>query len=445
MNPALALVQAFWMARRNFSHLRGAALTAYQDRRAQSIVGFARNHSPFYAAHYRDASALEWRCLPTIDKAVMMANFSTLNTRRVAIDVAMAAALAAEQSHDFRPRVGDLTVGLSSGTSGHRGLFLIDEEEQARWVGAVVARVAPPLGRHGLRVTLFSLSGSNLYRRLQRRWLRFEHFNLATSIDAAVLRLNTSPPDLLAAPPSYLHALSERKLAGDLRVQPRRLISVAEVLDPHVEAQLTERFGCAVHQIYQCTEGLLGISCKAGRLHVQEDLVAVQAEPIDSIDDTTRVTPIVTDLWRRVQPIIRYRLNDILVFGPPGACACGSAFRTIERIEGRVDDVCRFATPDGSLRPVFPATLRRMILLSSPAVRDFEVIQDRDSHLRVRIALAAGAEFEPVSTRVRHAVQNGLYEQGVAANALEVEQGEPERFTTRKLRRVRRISREASK
>ncbi len=440
MIPALALVQSFLLARHNFMHLRGAALAAYQDRRAQSIVRFAREHSPFYAAHYLDCPANDWRHLPTIDKTLMMENFSTLNTRRVSIDAAMGAALAAERLHDFRPRVDDLTVGLSSGTSGNRGLFLIDEEEQARWIGAVVARVAPRLSRRGLSVTLFSLSGSNLYRRLQRRWLRFEHFNLATSIDEAVARLNANPPDLLGAPPSYLHALSERQLEGSLHVQPQRLISVAEVLEPHIEAQLTERFGCAVHQIYQCTEGLMAISCKAGRLHLQEDLVAVQGEPIDSTDGSMRITPIVTDLWRRVQPIIRYRLNDVLVLGPAEACRCGSAFRTLERIEGRLDDVCRFTTPDGALRSVFPATLRRMVLLSSPAVRDYEIIQERDSCLRVRIALAAGAEFGPVSTLVRKAVETGLHDQGVRATTLEVEQGEPERFTTRKLRRVRRAS-----
>ncbi len=439
MSPGFALAHSFWLARHNFRRLHGAALADYQDRRAQSIVGFARRHSPFYAALYGAEPATRWRTLPTIDKAVMMANLSTLNTRQVKLETALETALAAESSRDFRSRVGDLTVGLSSGTSGHRGLFLIDEQEQARWAGTVVARVAPRIRRHGVRITLFSMSGSNLYQRLQRGWLSFQHFNLATPIDEAVTRLNSHPPDLLAGPPSYLHALSERQLAGELRIRPERLISVAEVLEPQIETQLRERFACAVHQIYQCTEGLIGVSCKNGRLHLQEDLVVVQTESVEATAESQRVTPIITDLWRQVQPIIRYRLNDILALCPAEACSCGSGFRTIERIEGRLDDVCRFAASDGSLLSVFPATIRRMVLLASGAVRDYEVIQERDSQLRVRLALASGAELNTVATLVRKAIEAGLREQGIADADLVIEAGEPQRFTTKKLRRVRRL------
>ena len=439
MTPALALAQAFWLARGNFRRLRGAALADYQDRRAQLIVAFARRHSPFYSSHYSDTATHDWRLLPSIDKAVMMENFSSLNTRHISVNAAMATALAAEKSGDFSPRVEGLTVGLSSGTSGNRGLFLISEEEQARWVGTVLARVVPRIGLQGLHITLFSMSGSNLYRRLRRGWLRFEHFNLATSIDEAVVHLNMIPPDVLVAPPSYLHALSQRKFAGELRASPKRLISVAEVLESHVEVQLRERFACEVHQIYQCTEGLIGISCKAGRLHLQEDLVVVQTEPVDAVGDSVRITPVITDLWRRVQPIIRYRLNDILILAAPHECVCGSSFRVIEQIEGRVDDICHFQTADGFERLVFPATLRKMVLVSSPDILDYEAIQERDSHLRVRLDIEPNVDFHGVSLLVRQAIEAGLKEQGVGAVQLEIEQGKPRRFITRKLRRVRRV------
>lgn len=46
----------------------------------------------------------------------------------------------------------------------------------------------------------------------------------------------------------------------------------------------------------------------------------------------------VTDLERKAQPIIRYRLNDILVERKE-PCGCGSPFLALEKIEGREDDV----------------------------------------------------------------------------------------------------------
>lgn len=36
-----------------------------------------------------------------------------------------------------------MTVGLSSGTSGNRGLFLVSEREQDAWTGTVLAKLLP--------------------------------------------------------------------------------------------------------------------------------------------------------------------------------------------------------------------------------------------------------------------------------------------------------------
>jgi len=431
---ALTLMEAFHRARRDARSLRGQALRAYQDKRAEAMVAYAVANAPFYARHYRDRDLRAWRSLPTIDKRAMMENFGEINTRGVALDEAMHAALTAERTRDFRPTVRGLTVGLSSGTSGHRSLFLADRTEQARWVGVVLARVLPPFRLRGYAITLFSMSGSNLYDDLRGRWLRFHHHDLATPLDEAVRRLNAEQPDLLCGPPSYLEALSARRIEGSLRIAPRKVISVAEVLEPHIAASLEERFGCPVHQVYQCTEGLVGISCRLGRLHAQEDLVATQFERVSPDDMVT--TPIITDLWHRTLPILRYRLGDAVTLAAD-ACACGSAFQVIERVEGRCDDVCEFERRDGSLRPVFPATVRRMVLLASEGIADYDAVQERPSHLRVRIAIRRGADPAHVSRDVRAAVMAGLEEQGVVASDVHIEIGDREPATGKR-RRVRR-------
>ena len=101
-------------------------------------------------------------------------------------------------------------------------------------------------------------------------------------------------------------------------------------------------FGVPIGQVYQCTEGLLAVSCPRGSLHLQEDLVAVELEPAADCEEP-RWSPIVTDLWRRTQPtIVRYRLNDLVTLRET-PCDCGSAFRVLDRIDGRCDDVCTFA------------------------------------------------------------------------------------------------------
>ena len=69
-------------------------------------------------------------------------------------------------------------------------------------------------------------------------------------------------------------------------------------------------------------------------LHLNEDIVYIEREYLDD----RRFVPVVTDLERKAQPIIRYRLNDILVERKE-PCGCGSPFLALEKIEGREDDV----------------------------------------------------------------------------------------------------------
>ena len=141
------------------------------------------------------------------------------------------------------------------------------------------------------------------------------YFDLMTPVPAAVAALNRYQPQIVVAPPSLLGFLADEHAAGSLRIRPDRLISVAEVLEPQDRARLVATFQAPVHEIYQCTEGILAASCAHGSLHVQEDIVALQFEPLTPSPAHPRFTPIVTDLWRRTQPIIRYRLNDVLQFG----------------------------------------------------------------------------------------------------------------------------------
>jgi len=212
---------------------------------------------------------------------------------------------------------------------------------------------------------------------------------------------------------------------------------VAEVLEPHDREQITAAFGAPVEQIYQCTEGLLAVSCAAGALHIQEDVVALQLAPLP--DDAERVVPIVTDLWRTTQPIIRYRLNDLLQIDPR-PCACRSAFRVIRAIEGRCDDVCYFEAVAGGARPFFPDTIRRMILLASAQIQDYQAVQERSGDLRIRLSIPDGAAFDAIAQAVRASVAATVAQYGCHPPTVTIEQGIIPAVPGAKRRRVQRIA-----
>jgi putative adenylate-forming enzyme len=150
-------------------------------------------------------------------------------------------------------------------------------------------------------------------------------------------------------------------------------------LDELDRRRIEDRDGLRVEQIYQATEGLLGISCEHGLIHLNEPFILVEPEWQDT--ERTRMIPIVTDLKRRSQPVIRYRLNDVLRVAE-GPCGCGRPSLALAGVDGRRDDVL-WLNGTGALIPVFPDVLARTILRGVQDLRDFEVQELARGHWRL--------------------------------------------------------------
>lgn len=374
------LISALYFARTrwwlNF-HSR-TELLAWQTR---SIEHFMRT-TLLKAPYYQGIKARTLHELPLMDKGSMMAGFNERNTRGVALNDALAVGLQAEQSRNFSPRLGDLTVGLSSGTSGNRGVFLVSDAERLRWAGVLLGRALPSvLLRHilspwkkPLRIAFFLRANSNLYTTLNSRRIDFAFYDLLEGAHAALASLNRHPPDVLVGPPALLRALSDCVRSHALSIHPQHIISVADVLEPQDRTLIEAAFHLPVHQLYQATEGFLGYTCEQGTLHLNEAHMHIEPEWLDA--EQTRFHPIVTDFSRETQLIVRYRLNDVLrVAAQP--CACGRAERAIEAIEGRSDDVVWLpAQGTNQLTALYPDTIRRQFLLSVPAPIEYSMRQE---------------------------------------------------------------------
>lgn len=357
------------------------ALETWQDRRVRAHVGRVAARSSFYRGHWGSMALSEWTRFPLIDKVTMMANFDTLNTVGFSLDRVMAVALEAETSRDFSPTVGSLTVGLSSGTSGNRGLFLVSPAERMAWAGSILAKLLPGSLLEEHRIAFFLRANSRLYETVGGRRIRFEFFDLFDEVSHHLSRLATFQPDVLVAPPSMLRFIGAAIEEGRLQLGLKRLLAVAEVLDPLDEAILSRQFGMPVHQVYQCTEGFLASSCSLGTLHVNEDLVVIQKDLLDPASG--KFAPIVTDFSRLTQPIVRYRLDDVLT-EKREPCACGSVFMALESIEGRCDDIFLLPGLDGgTLRPVFPDFIRRAVMLASGEISEYAVRQSSPDEVEV--------------------------------------------------------------
>lgn len=384
-------------------------LKAWQDRQMRPFLARMLASSPFYREYYRGLDVSGWKSFPVIDKEIMMQNFDRLNTVGIKKEEAFALALKGEETRDFTPSLGGVTIGLSSGTSGNRGLFLVSPQERMMWAASILGKALPGTLFTSQRIAFFLRANSNLYTTVKSRRIQFQFFDLMEHPSRHIERLNRYQPTIIAAPPSMLRLLAE---TGELRIKPTRIISVAEVLDPLDQAYIASSFSQPVHQIYQCTEGFLAVTCRYGTLHLNEDLLVIQKEYLDSRQG--KFMPIITDFSRTTQPIIRYRLNDILT-ERTSPCPCGSVFTPLVSIEGRSDDLFYLpSVTDKKLVPVFPDFIRRAVILAARDVQEYRIMQD--SPQQVSIMLRCPHEKrESAEQAVFCSLQSVLAEIGVYA------------------------------
>ena len=419
--------RARWFGRRR--QRNRARLEQWQQRQVTKHLEFLRTHSPYFA----DLLGLDQATLadlPQMDKTVMMANFNRLNTAGLDRDRALEIALAAERDRDFTPDYQGFAVGLSSGTTGHRGLFVTGAAEQAQWAGTVLAKTLPRR-LLGHRIALFLRANNALYERVGSRAVSFQYFDIYADAAQNSAKLLEYQPTILVAPPSVLREIASQTDPAAQLPALQKIYSVAEVLDRSDETFLKAAFGTElIHQIYQCTEGLLGSTCPAGTLHLHEDIALFEREWLDE----RRFVPVITDFRRRTQPIVRYRLNDVLVTRAE-PCPCGSAMIALERIEGREDDTLYFSAPDGAPVRVFADMITRAMVYSE-GLHQYRVVQTAPHKLLVELEYAPGASAETARASVRAELRRLAAGQGFVLP--EIEFGQFRHDFGRKLRRVER-------
>ncbi len=345
-------------------------LQVFQEKMVIQHMAFLKEHSPYFAKLPAITNMDKFKQLPIMDKSVMMGHFNAMNTLGLDKEKALKIAIKSEKSRNFTPTYNGVSVGLSSGTSGHRGLFLVSNEERSAWAGAVLAKYLPKGKLFGHRIAFFLRANNNLYETVGSTLIKFKYFDIYKPMEDNIAILAIYNPTILVAPPSVLGVIADKIVSGELSIKPQKVISVAEVLSVKDEKRFKKVFRTKIiFQAYQCTEGFLAYTCEEGSLHLNEDIVYIEKEFLDN----RRFVPIVTDFRRTSQPIIRYRLNDILVASKV-RCSCGSAMTVIDRIEGREDDIFLFKDSSGKLIKVYPDMISRCMLYVKN-IKEYRVVQ----------------------------------------------------------------------
>lgn len=391
-----------------------AALERYQQQKLNAFIKKCLPQSPFYKNLLE--KNLRFADLPVIDKALFMEHFDAINTLGIRKEEAMQIALQAEEDRNFKTRLRGISVGLSTGTSGRRGLFLVSASETAQWVALVITRVVKPRLFKKQKVAFFLRANNNLYEAVKSALFEFRYFDLFVSTPDLLKQLSAFQPDVLAAPPSVLVTIAEAVQSGQLYIAPQQVISFAEVLDEVDKAYLKAVFGMGITEVYQCTEGFLGVTCAHGTLHLNEDFMIIEKKYVDA----RRFHPVITDFTRTSQPVIKYELDDLL-HERTEPCPCGSVFIGLEKIEGRQNDVLLFKNRGLPVK-IYPDLISRVIARTTDGFRTYRVLQTGPETLHIEID-CKDEDFQRVGAEMEEAIRSLCEQQGAGLIKITTQKG----------------------
>ncbi|MDD2534911.1 MAG: hypothetical protein PHC86_09480 [Eubacteriales bacterium] len=390
----------YFRLNRQFYRFTPTEIRRYQEKAVLKLVLQVRAQSPFYRDLYAEHAVnnlADFGELPTINKSVMMAHFDRLNTAGLQLDEVMDFALNKELKHDYLGYFQDqFVIGLSSGTSGNKGIYVTPKALTERLPGVFLARGGVRLSDLPLRILFVLRVFSQGFSDINGPMIKLTYQSSMTDPAKLIETCNHMRANILMAPPSLLRQLLPHLAL--LKRPLRRVITYAEVLNPLEKSRFATAFQAPVVEIYQASEGQLASPCRYGNLHINEDLVYVELldENNKAIQAGQRAQKmLVTNLVNTVQPLLRYEMNDLVELGE--ACPCGSHFRVISQVIGRNDDVLYLRTRSGVLCPVYPDLVSRWIITTDDQIREFIVEQIDPNHVLLRLDLVGADESDVVN------------------------------------------------
>ncbi len=402
----------FWLlSKLRFKYYSSKQIQRYQQTRIQATIKYAMKHSSFFKKKFKKFNIKDFTSLPTTNKKEMMENLTEYNTVGLTKEEILDFALEIEETRDFNKRLHGLNIGMSSGTSGNKGVEILSKQEERYMKAALFARFDFPKGEK-LNIA-FILRVSAPAFNINKWGNKLTYISLLNPIDEIRTQLEKISPNVLSAPPSMLKLIAQEIENKRLSIKPKRVVAYAEVLYPEVKEYLVRVFKCPIHEIYKATEGPIAMTCEHGNLHINEDLVYVETLNADG----TPTPPgkacrklLVTDLHKRTQPIIRFELNDIITISPH-KCTCGSNYRVIEKIQGRSDDIFWAKTNNRKKwQFIMPDYIRRAIITSSEIIDEYQAIQRSQNDILIRIKLKKGYQHEDFDQNALTSNINKIYE-----------------------------------
>lgn len=340
-------------------HWSQEQLRAHQSLALQHLRSFAYSRSPFYQKFHAGKFDSPLNQLPILTKHNLMDHFNELVTDPQ-VRLRDVRAFTANQNGQTK-YLNRYWVCATSGSTGAPGIFLFDRQE---WVNvmATFARGHEWAGglinlRHRMKMASVASTtpwhmSSQVGITLNSTWMPALRLAAGDPLPSIVERLNAFLPDMLVTYASMSRILADEQIAGRLRIKPHLIFTSSEVLTDESRRRATAAWGREPFSQYAATEtgGIAAERDSHDGMYIFEDNVIVE-----NVDASNRPVPagayghklLVTTLFSRTLPLIRYELNDRVRISPE-AVRPGFPFAKIDGIGGRTEDALHFTNSAGN-------------------------------------------------------------------------------------------------
>jgi phenylacetate-CoA ligase len=186
-------------------------------------------------------------------------------------------------------------------------------------------------------------------------------------------------------------------------IQPKGVITSAEMLQNHDRSLIEETFECKVFNRYGCREfGTIATECSEHEgMHINAEGIFVEFinQNRESAEEGLGEI-IITDLLNYGMPLIRYQIGDV---GKPlyKSCECGRGLPLLGGINGRTTDF--IITPKGKMLSGIP--IATYVITNISGIQQIQFIQEQRDKLKIRVKKGATFNQNSIETLKRKLFQ----------------------------------------
>lgn len=377
-----------------------------RERRFRAILGHVVQKSGFYRRYYEkhgitpdDIDRVRLEDLPPIDKKIMMENYdefvcdNTLKRKDLEEFVGARTSWGKKYKKKYQ-------VIHTSGSSGTIGLFAYGPRDWDVLKAIVLTRVTKaklrPLKRTRLAyiaATDGNYAGISLAREAPRLFYKLLTVSINSPIQQIVEQVNGFQPEVLSGYSSGIYLLAEEQIRGSVRIRPQKLVCSADPLTVKMRETIIDAFNVEPVNFYGASESIcLGATCEKHQgFHLFNDwhCFEVVDREFRPVEPGTPGKVLLTTLYNRTQPLIRYLLADEVIMDDKTCCTCGWGFPLMKSIAGRQEDFLWFSRPDGKEEFLHPIV---MVEFFAPGLEKLQVIQVQKNRLLLRVVVKGNRE-----------------------------------------------------